>query len=530
MARRRRAFLEKAAGYQELEARNLLATFAGTAGDDVFIVRFTDGVPTEIEINGVVNANPDATVHLDLIAGFDEISFENVPVDGALTELGDGGIAGSVNDGVVTFDLPSRDSLRLISGVANDRWRIDLNPAFDFLFPVLDTGGGDDVIDSQRGYFFASLGDGDDRVQVHTTDHFAYSVDAGDGFDEFEFVETDARFDIIGKDDDLTVFPGLDFFPVGIGSLRNFELYIAPPPEEGFTNSIRYVRVFSNSSTRSLVENVEWIVNGRTSLLRHNDGQGTTGPDIRLQDFNEFQTNVDIDNFFTNDYVRILRTDFPITATASHIDIGQAGNWQQGFTRTINHEIRARAQNFIRVSNATAQEGQQAWLRLDPEGSGFHKLTGLTAAPVFLATNTPFFEESLPPNWILHGSFQHADTFAISGNASRLLIFTHGGDDQVTLGSVDNDLEQLGAIAGRIRSQYSVNVIGSLGEDRLFIRDNQYQSSGDATVVEGFNVQGPWVFSNNTERSFFGAWHSGCLLYTSPSPRDQRGSRMPSSA
>ena len=25
-------------------------------------------------------------------------------------------------------------------------------------------------------------------------------------------------------------------------------------------------------------------------------------------------------------------------------------------------------------------------------------------------------------------------------------------------------------------------------------------------------------------------WHTGCLLYTSPSPRDQRGSRMPSSA
>ena len=25
-------------------------------------------------------------------------------------------------------------------------------------------------------------------------------------------------------------------------------------------------------------------------------------------------------------------------------------------------------------------------------------------------------------------------------------------------------------------------------------------------------------------------WFEGCLLYTSPSPRDQRGSRMPSSA
>ena len=28
----------------------------------------------------------------------------------------------------------------------------------------------------------------------------------------------------------------------------------------------------------------------------------------------------------------------------------------------------------------------------------------------------------------------------------------------------------------------------------------------------------------------FGKWLEGCLLYTSPSPRDQRGSRMPSSA
>ena len=31
-------------------------------------------------------------------------------------------------------------------------------------------------------------------------------------------------------------------------------------------------------------------------------------------------------------------------------------------------------------------------------------------------------------------------------------------------------------------------------------------------------------------RSIMGSMHTGCLLYTSPSPRDQRGSRMPSSA
>ena len=40
----------------------------------------------------------------------------------------------------------------------------------------------------------------------------------------------------------------------------------------------------------------------------------------------------------------------------------------------------------------------------------------------------------------------------------------------------------------------------------------------------------PW------SQSYYDLWHTdfelviGCLLYTSPSPRDQRGSRMPSSA
>ena len=37
----------------------------------------------------------------------------------------------------------------------------------------------------------------------------------------------------------------------------------------------------------------------------------------------------------------------------------------------------------------------------------------------------------------------------------------------------------------------------------------------------------PWFASNV---SVFGMSYGACLLYTSPSPRDQRGSRMPSSA
>ena len=37
-------------------------------------------------------------------------------------------------------------------------------------------------------------------------------------------------------------------------------------------------------------------------------------------------------------------------------------------------------------------------------------------------------------------------------------------------------------------------------------------------------------FSRSRKKLWFKGEESGCLLYTSPSPRDQRGSRMPSSA
>ena len=44
---------------------------------------------------------------------------------------------------------------------------------------------------------------------------------------------------------------------------------------------------------------------------------------------------------------------------------------------------------------------------------------------------------------------------------------------------------------------------------------------------------GPTGFEHNGNQyapDIFYKWSKACLLYTSPSPRDQRGSRMPSSA
>ena len=85
--------------YQALEPKNLLATFTGTDGDDIVIVRFVDDVPTEVEINGVVGTNPHLRAHLALGAGNDSIFFENVEVDGLIEPgVNNNIIRGTVNE------------------------------------------------------------------------------------------------------------------------------------------------------------------------------------------------------------------------------------------------------------------------------------------------------------------------------------------------------------------------------------------------------------------------------------------------
>ena len=52
----------------------------------------------------------------------------------------------------------------------------------------------------------------------------------------------------------------------------------------------------------------------------------------------------------------------------------------------------------------------------------------------------------------------------------------------------------------------------------------------DAEFVQQLNAAGYIEEMNAADYPFDDMLHEDCLLYTSPSPRDQRGSRMPSSA
>ena len=64
--------------------------------------------------------------------------------------------------------------------------------------------------------------------------------------------------------------------------------------------------------------------------------------------------------------------------------------------------------------------------------------------------------------------------------------------------------------------------------------ENELSSKGYKKIGKDFPVflhpetKEEYALARKERKS--GTGHKGCLLYTSPSPRDQRGSRMPSSA
>ena len=64
------------------------------------------------------------------------------------------------------------------------------------------------------------------------------------------------------------------------------------------------------------------------------------------------------------------------------------------------------------------------------------------------------------------------------------------------------------------------------------LKDKKPKNSGENWVAPNATIIGDVTLEKNTS-IWFNAVLRGdidCLLYTSPSPRDQRGSRMPSSA
>ena len=69
-------------------------------------------------------------------------------------------------------------------------------------------------------------------------------------------------------------------------------------------------------------------------------------------------------------------------------------------------------------------------------------------------------------------------------------------------------------------------LLGNLG------RDPEIRAMQSGAKMASFSIATSkrWKDRNTQEQKEKTSWHNICLLYTSPSPRDKRQSRMPSSA
>ena len=91
---------------------------------------------------------------------------------------------------------------------------------------------------------------------------------------------------------------------------------------------------------------------------------------------------------------------------------------------------------------------------------------------------------------------------------------------------------------GRVFEQGGVNFSEVQGEElppsilkqRPEAKGHPWFATGTSMVLHPRNPYIPTVHLNYRYFEAGPVWWFGCLLYTSPSPRDQRGSRMPSSA
>ena len=103
----------------------------------------------------------------------------------------------------------------------------------------------------------------------------------------------------------------------------------------------------------------------------------------------------------------------------------------------------------------------------------------------------------------------------VSGNAHTfrtLGLFASGGGSTLTIASNDQNFSS-GSISSSTTINGNVNnpSITSASQIQVFTREGRHLAG---TVLSDSEI----------------AEYLTCLLYTSPSPRDQRGSRMPSSA
>ena len=132
--------------------------------------------------------------------------------------------------------------------------------------------------------------------------------------------------------------------------------------------------------------------------------------------------------------------------------------------------------------------------------------------------NFPF---AWPPSGFLPEGISQVDASIIQGLEKESLMkaqYVTSIEDEA--GKID--INDLGSSSETIRNATKKQIL-KIFELELERNDDFEENHGNTEFEKLVNNIQDWVDDDDSSEN-------GCLLYTSPSPRDQRGSRMPSSA
>jgi len=149
-------------------------------------------------------------------------------------------------------------------------------------------------------------------------------------------------------------------------------------------------------------------------------------------------------------------------------------------------------------------------------------LTGSTAAS---AGGCFYAEDLVTGKAVLGGMTQGTPVDRIFGMELRDVVT---GEHDVGVSKINSPAD--GPAAGIITPECTVKNYGNDTEVTDVQMTISKGAAGTTYINEDFTTWLPTGWTTNTWAQSFTGNAGGCLLYTSPSPRDQRGSRMPSSA
>lgn len=504
---RKSTVLPTGSGYSRLEPRQLMASFSGTAGDDTVTIQFTAGLPTSIDINGTLQANPDPTLQISLGDGNDRLILAggSFSVTGASTVRGTGPGGEALFHGTgkvfnqVDYDFDGR--LTLQTGDGNDQFNIQAVPGFlpgtSVANPSfsLDTGSGNDTVTTSGGLGFIRLGAGLDRV-ISTDGHPVSLIDGGADFDIWRTQNSVVDWsvsDIVAGSFLLTH----QFSGAPSGTMSGMEKLIGVDPASAAPGAVQ------NRISRSYLS-AEAPLGLHYSVFQKEVAviQLSSGLALNLDNFNAFSgglAGIQQPEYETS--INVFATSYPLTiGEINTLIVG--GNVNFGDTIQVNHTLSVSNVLKVIVSNSSSLAEQTVYYGRMSANTDRYRIVGLTPVAI-TGLDRVNNGSNLYPEVMLLGSKSQINRFYVSASASRTTITGGTANDVFVAGhAVGPDARNLDLLKG------VVNFIGNGGSDYLRVDDR------DATGRFSYRLQDNWVFnsadpSGDPVRAFQGVWHTG---------------------